>query len=155
MTTNEPIERVSLGSRRTIRLLTTKQSCLVAEPGPRLSGPACAAGVLMRLIGEEDREHFVALHLDTAHHIVAAVTVSIGTLNQALIHPREVFKAAILSNAQSIICGHNHPSGDVVPSKEDRFAARKLEAAGELLGIPVLDFLIVSSTAFHSLKEER
>lgn len=153
MTTNEPTDRISLGRRRTIQLLTTKQACLVAEPGPRIYGPECAARVLMRLIGEEDREHFVVLHLDGSHHIVAAETVSIGTLNQALVHPREVFKAAILSNAQSIICGHNHPSGEVTPSTEDRVVAKKLTAAGDLLAIPVLDFVVVSSTSFHSFKE--
>ena len=153
MTTNKPTEHISLGRRRTIQLVTTKQACLVAEPGPRVYGPECAARVLMGLIGDEDREHFVVLHLNGSHHIVAAETVSIGTLNQALVHPREVFKAAILSNSQSIICGHNHPSGEVTPSDEDRVVARKLMAAGELLAIPVLDFVVVSNTSFHSFKE--
>src|SRR6266404_1389867 len=113
MMTKNPARQITLGRRKTLRLLSTKQTCRVGEPGPKMQGPECAARVLMRLIGEEDREHFVVLHLDGSHHIVAAETVAIGTLNQALVHPREVFKAAILANALSIICGHNHPSGQL------------------------------------------
>ena len=97
----------------------------------------------MDLIGDKDREHFVALHLNARNRVVAAETISIGSLVASIVHPREVFKAAILNNSAGIICGHNHPSGELEPSPEDRDINTRLRAAGRLLGIDVLDFLIV------------
>ena len=151
MTSTQTTPRITLTRRGTVRLIATRQAECVSEPGPRLSGPECAGRVLIQLIGGEDREHFVALHLDASHRIVAAETVSVGTLNGTQAHPREVFKAAILANALAIICGHNHPSGDLEPSREDRMVSEKLQEAGKLLGIPVLDFLVVSRSGFRSL----
>jgi DNA repair protein RadC len=74
-------------------------------------------------------------------------------LTASLVHPREVFKGAILANAACIICAHNHPSGQVVPSAEDRAVLERLKSAAELLGIPLLDFLIVSKDAYWASSE--
>lgn len=134
-----------------LRLITTELADCVAEPGPLLHGPEDAGAYLATLIGSKDREHLVVLHLNTSHRIVAAETVAIGTLNSAPVHPREVFKAAILSNSKAIICGHNHPSGDITPSQADRDIHEKLRTAGQLLAIDVLDFLIVSGSRHLSL----
>ena len=82
--------------------------------------------------------------------ITTAEVISIGTLTASLVHPREVFKGAFLSNARAILCVHNHPSGRLDPSQEDRDVHERLKAAGELLGVPLLDFLIVSESDFWS-----
>ena len=100
-----------------------------------------------------DREHFICLHLSARNTVNSLETVSIGSLNAALVHPREIFKAAILSNAASIIIAHNHPSGDVTPSSEDCELTRRLKQAGELLGIELLDHLIVGPERYLSMKE--
>ena len=123
--------------------------------GERLSldGPNDAARILCSYLEHEDREHFVAMMLDVKNRIIGIHTVSIGTLNAAIIAPREVFKAAILSNASAVILGHNHPSGDVTPSPEDIHVTMNLKSAGFLLGIEVLDHVIVGEQgSFHSLK---
>lgn len=102
------------------------------------------AGKIVRdFIGDSDRENFVVLLLDRKHKINGINLVSLGSVSACIVHPREVFKAAILANASSIIIGHNHPSGDTYPSTEDRKITKVLKAAGKLLDIPVLDHVIV------------
>ncbi|MFO0983235.1 MAG: JAB domain-containing protein [Planctomycetota bacterium] len=100
---------------------------------------------------QKDREHFVVLHLDGRNRVISVETVSVGTLNAALVHPREVWKGAYLANANAIVCGHNHPSGDLTPSFEDAQLLERLKKAGELLGVAIVDFLIVSGTSFRSM----
>ena len=95
-------------------------------------------------IASADREVFVVLHLDTRNRVVAHETTSIGSQNASLVHPREVFKAAILKGATSIILAHNHPSGDPAPSKEDIDLTHRLAEAGGLMGIEVLDHVVVA-----------
>ena len=95
-------------------------------------------------IASADREVFVVLHLDTRNRVVAHETTSIGSQNASLVHPREVFKAAILKGATSIILAHNHPSGDPAPSKEDIDLTHRLAEAGGLMGIQVLDHVVVA-----------
>lgn len=114
-----------------------------------------AAEILRRYLQHEDREHFVTLMLDAKNRVIGLHTASIGTLSSALISPREVFKAAILANAASIILAHNHPSGDTTPSPEDIQVTETLKRAGQILGIDVLDHLIVGENgAFRSLRRE-
>jgi len=129
---------------------------LIREVGmerPQLDGPGDAAQILCRYLENEDREHFVTLMMDVKNRIIGIHTVSIGTLNCAVITAREVFKAAILANAASIILAHNHPSGDVTPSPEDIQVTEKLKKAGKLLDIDVLDHVIVGEGGvFASLK---
>lgn len=110
---------------------------------PYVQDSVDAAKLLSDHIGSEDREHFASLMLDAKNRVIGLHTVSIGTINAALVGPREVFKAAILANAASIIVGHNHPSGDPTPSPEDVEVTRVLMASGKLLDIPVLDHIII------------
>ncbi|MEZ4651984.1 MAG: JAB domain-containing protein [Candidatus Eisenbacteria bacterium] len=111
--------------------------------GERVASAREAATVLSALVGRADREHFVALYLDSRHRVTHAHVVSRGTAQTAPVHPREVFKGAFLANAAALIIGHNHPSGDVEPSVDDRALTARLRDAGELLGITVLDSVIV------------
>lgn len=108
-----------------------------------------AAAILRRYLQHEDREHFVAMMLDVKNRVIGIHTVSIGILNAALVTPREVFKAAILSNAMSVVLGHNHPSGDPTPSPEDLEITERLKKAGEILGIEVLDHVIIGEGEMH------
>ena len=90
-----------------------------------------------------DREHFVVLVLDGKNRVLGFNVVSVGSLTAALVHPREVFKAAILSNAAALILVHNHPSGDPTPSAEDRAITERLRQVGELVGIRVFDHVVI------------
>lgn len=143
----------SKGKFQRLRLVTT-ELVAAAEAGPKVIGPETAGEELCHLIGSKDREHFVVLYLNTKNHIVSAETVSIGTISATLVHPREIFKGAILANAAAIIGGHNHPSGDLSPSREDIEICGRLQDAGRLVGIDLLDMLIVSGENWISLREE-
>ena len=100
------------------------------------------------------QEHFIALLLNTKNQIIGKETVTVGTLNSSLVHPREVFKPAIKKSSSAIIVVHNHPSGDPTPSKEDIDVTNRLIKAGELLGIDVLDHIVIGDNAYISLKEK-
>ncbi len=100
-----------------------------------------------------DREKFVCLHLNTKNGLISYEVISIGSLNSSLVHPREVFKGAMLVNAASIVLCHNHPSNDPEPSSEDIALTKRLSECGDLLGIPVLDHVIFVEEEFISLKE--
>ncbi len=100
------------------------------------------------------KEHFVILHLDTKHCVMGEETVSIGSLDASIVHPREIFKSAVKKSASAILCVHNHPSGDPTPSPEDVAVTRRLMEAGKLLGIDVLDHIVVGDGRFVSLKAQ-
>ncbi len=135
-----------------VRLVTVVQESHVAD-AVAVRTPRAAADEARTQLAGKDREHFLALHMDGKHRVVSVETVSVGSLTSSLVHPREVFKGAILANAAAVICAHNHPSGDVQPSVEDRQVFDRLKQAGELLGIPLLDFLIVSDADHWSANE--
>lgn len=97
----------------------------------------------------------MVLHLDSKNKVIKDEIVSVGTLNESVIHPREIFKSAIKESANSVILVHNHPSGDPTPSKEDLEITEKLFAAGDLLNIKVLDHVIVGKETYWSFKENR
>lgn len=99
------------------------------------------------------QEHFVVLFLDTKNRMIGRKTIFVGSLNATIVHPREVFRAAIENSAASIICAHNHPSGDPAPSQEDISITRRLIEAGELVGIGVLDHVVVGKEGYVSLKQ--
>jgi len=101
----------------------------------------------------ESKEYFFTLHLDGKNRILCLDGVSVGSLNQSIVHPREVFKTALLSSAAGIILVHNHPTGDPSPSSEDITITRRLKEAGELLGIKVLDHVIVGDGEYISFVE--
>lgn len=113
-----------------------------AGPAPIVSCGADAAKELGD-IATLDREHFIVLCLSARRRVIARETVSVGTLSASLVHPREVFKSAIMANAAVVIVAHNHPSGDAQPSEEDREVTKRLRRAGEILGIPVIDHVII------------
>lgn len=114
-----------------------------------------AASILWEYIGNTDREEFVVMVLSTKHYVNALNTVSIGSLDASLVHPREVFKPAILANASDIIVGHNHPSGDPAASPEDITVTRRLVEAGRMLGVDVLDHIIIGDPGkFTSFKSQ-
>ena len=117
-----------------------------------LDNPTAVFSFLQEKIGKQRKEHFFILCLDTRSCLVWEAEVSKGVLNANLIHPREVFKEAILRNAASIIVAHNHPSGDSNPSQEDLDITKRLTEAGKVIGIHVLDHVIVCSDPFLSLK---
>lgn len=100
-----------------------------------------------------DREHFVILHLNTKNKVIGRETISIGSLDRAVVHPREVFKSAIRRGSAAIIAAHNHPSGDSSPSHEDIQLTERLQEAGELVGIELLDHIIIGTFSNTSLKE--
>ncbi|MFA6282448.1 MAG: JAB domain-containing protein [Candidatus Omnitrophota bacterium] len=108
---------------------------------------------LLLNLQEEPEEVFVILTVNTKHRVVGVFEVSRGSLAATLIHPREVFKRALLDNASGIFCIHNHPSGDVTPSSEDIAATERLKDAGEILGIGLIDHLIAGENGCYSFKE--
>ncbi len=121
------------------------------------SGPREAARLAAAVLADTTVEQVLALHFNTKHNLIGVHVVSVGTLDASLVHPREVFKAAYLSNASALILAHNHPSGDPTPSGEDRALSDRLRQAGELLGVTLLDFVIVTDPTeglrYYSFKE--
>ncbi|MER2174035.1 MAG: DNA repair protein RadC [Carnobacterium sp.] len=109
--------------------------------------------LMKQFLGDVDREHFIVMCLDTKNQPTSLNICHIGSLNSSLVHPREVFKPAILSNAASIMVGHNHPSGNPEPSEADIMMTKRLEEAGDLMGIRLLDHLIIGEDTYISLKE--
>ncbi|AWB45726.1 hypothetical protein DCC85_17035 [Paenibacillus sp. CAA11] len=119
-----------------------------------IRSPRDAADILMEQLRYLQKEHFVCLFLNTKNHVIAQETLSIGSLNASIVHPREVFRAAIKSSSAAVICAHNHPSGDPTPSQEDIQITRRLCEAGEIVGIDVLDHLVIGDGTYVSLKEQ-
>jgi DNA repair protein RadC len=120
----------------------------------KVSKPSDVCDILRTYLEGADRENFVILMLDTKNQVIGINTVGVGILNACPVHPREVFKPAILSNAAGIILGHNHPSGDPGPSKDDLELTVRLKDAGDILGIAVIDHIIIGdNNRYVSLKE--
>ena len=118
-----------------------------------IQGPDHVAQFVRSVLTDNSREHFIALYLDGANQVVSYSIISIGTANMSVVHPREVFQRAILCGAVSIVVAHNHPSGILTPSQEDIKVTRRLKDAGEILAIKLLDHLIVTDVAHHSVRE--
>ena len=119
-----------------------------------ISSPKDAYEMIKEQLEGLDREQFIIACLNTKNEPTNITVVSVGSLNKAIVHPREVFKTAILSNAASIMAFHNHPSGETTPSQHDIQLTNRLYEAGELLGIKLLDHLIIGDRTFTSLKEK-
>jgi DNA repair protein RadC len=124
------------------------------EPSVAIRRPEDAAALTKELCGAR-KEHFCTLYLDTRNRVIRKETISIGTLNASLVHPREVFQPAVECSAASVILVHNHPSGEAEPSREDLLLTKRLTSAGEIMGIDVLDHVIVARHSFVSLKERK
>lgn len=130
-------------------------ACLLlaaCERTPALTGPSDAFKLFSPWAGKK-QEHFLVATLDGAHQVIDIHVVSQGLANKTMVHPREVFRPAILDSACAIIIAHNHPSGKLEPSPEDGAITTRLKDAGELIGIEILDHVIVSRKGAVSLRE--
>lgn len=143
--------------RTLIRQAVTKLERVVHEGsvpyGKGVDTAGDAGELLVKLIGDEPQEVFLALGLNTRHRVQAVYEVSRGTLSSALVHPREVFGPALRIGVAAIIVGHNHPSGDPEPSSEDVELTRRLREAGELLGVPLLDHFVIGDGRWVALRD--
>lgn len=128
----------------------------IHKPSDRyvIRSPEDGADYVMEEMRDLHQEHFVCLFLNTKNQVIHRQTIFIGSLNASIVHPREVFKEAVKRSAASIICAHNHPSGDPAPSQEDIHVTRRLTECGKMLGIELLDHLIIGDRKFVSLKEK-
>lgn len=148
MLKKEQGKRVNIVSVKLVR-----DSSLIYEKR-RIKGPTDAKDIAKPFLTDCDREKFILICLNTKNEPTTISTISIGSLNSTLVHPREVFKVAIMANASSIIISHNHPSGDPEPSKEDIALTRRLNDAANILGITLTDHIIIGSDdRFVSFKE--
>ncbi len=134
--------------------LGKRLACLGPHMRPAVRSPQDVSMLVMEEMCYLDREHFRAILLNTKNQVLAMETISIGSLNSSLVHPREVFKGAVQRSAAALILVHNHPSGDPTPSAEDLEITRRLDEAGKIIGIEVLDHIIIGDHAFISLKEK-
>lgn len=124
-------------------------------PGARiqLRTPQDAAGYLLPAHGAHPVEQFGLVLLDTRHRVLRTKIVASGTLNTTIVHPRDVFREAVLGGAAAVVVFHNHPSGDPTPSQDDIELTRRLRAAGVLMGIEVVDHIVLADARYCSLKE--
>ena len=136
------------------RLELIKESSKLYEVEKEVSSPSDVYNQLESIfnLSNQAEEVLVMLVLDTKNKIIGAFEVSRGSLNSSIVHPREIFKRALLINGASIILGHNHPSGDTTPSKEDKEVTLKLKEGGKILEIELLDHIIVGDRGYTSLK---
>lgn len=123
-----------------------------ACPRAKINEPQDAVN-LMKEMGDYERERGIILHLDIKNNVIGVENISIGSLNAAIIHPREALKGAILNSAAHIIFLHNHPSGASAPSAEDRVITKKLVGAFDAMGIDMLDSIIIGRESYYSFKE--
>jgi len=145
---NSPAKRINIVSIKMVREATMLYNVR------KISSPTDAAELGKRFLEDSDREQLLVCCLDTKNQPLALNVVSVGSLNLSIVHPREVFKPAILSNAASIIIFHNHPSGDPTPSKEDSNITNRLKESGKIIGIELIDHIIIGNQSFCSLKEK-
>lgn len=118
---------------------------------PKIGGPEDVASFIRKVIKDKEREHVIALYLNGAHEVTDYSIVSIGTLNSSQIHPREVFKVAVVASSCAVILAHNHPSGQLIESEADLKVTREIKKAGEILGIKLLDHMIVTQKGHKSI----
>ncbi len=123
------------------------------EVKPKINTPEDVYRLIYPRMREQKKECFIELCLDTKNQIIKEDTISVGSLNANIVHPREVFKTALAESAAHIIVVHNHPSGDPAPSKEDIEITRKLVETGKIMGIDVLDHVIIGDKRHFSMKE--
>ncbi len=119
-----------------------------------IKDPEAVVKAIRASIKDKAKEHFKLILLNPRNKIIGISTISIGTLNASLVHPREVFKDAITHSAASVVLAHNHPSGDPEPSEDDITITKRLIEAGKILGIEVTDHVVISKSGFFSFKEK-
>ena len=121
---------------------------------PTIATPKDAVAQLIEL-RQNKKEHFVVLYLNARRQLIHKETISVGTLNANLVHPREVFEPALKNSAAQVVVAHNHPSGDPDPSEDDRMITKKLADAGNMMGIEVMDHVIMGKSSYFSFKEQK
>jgi DNA repair protein RadC len=141
---------IELGRRVAANSVAAKQPAKIANSADAI---AFCEKHFERLAKNASQEEFHVVCLDTKNQVLATHQVSVGTLDASLVHPREIFRAAIKDAAASIILVHNHPSGDPSPSKQDRQVTQRMEEAGRMLGIEVLDHIVLGSSGSVSIRE--
>jgi len=119
-----------------------------------IKGPEDAYQLVKKGLQSQDREHFQIMMLSARNTVIGIETISVGSLNASIVHPREVFVPAIRNSAASLILVHNHPSGNPDPSDDDIALTRRLGQVGDLVGIAIVDHLIVAGTTFVSFKQQ-
>lgn len=145
---NLPSKRISIVSIKMVR------EASVLYDIRKIGSPKDGVELGKKFLGDADREQLIVCCLDTKNQPTAINVVSVGSLNTSIVHPREVFKPAILSNSASIILFHNHPSGDPEPSKEDISITERIKESGNILGIKLIDHIIIGDDSYCSLKEK-
>lgn len=149
-----PAKRIDIVSLELYKLELCKEGSILYE-NRRISGPIDSVEILNQFLLNNDREKMVVMSLNTKNEPTNISVVSIGSLNAAICHPREIFKIAVKSNANAIILGHSHPSGNPKPSNEDISITNRLKEAGEIIGIKLLDHLIIGGKdKYVSFKEK-
>lgn len=147
-----------LGPAKAVTLLAAAELAVRLASRQRVAlpvaSPADVAGLVMEEMRNYRREHFRVVMLDVKNRVLGTEEISIGSLNASLVHPREVFRPALLKSCAGIILVHNHPSGDPTPSSEDLEVTRRLCEAGKLLGIEVLDHVVIGDGKFFSFREK-
>lgn len=133
--------------------LGRRLSAKAAQKLEKIEGPEDVARYASPLLRFEQKEHFLVMLLDVRNRVLAMPIVSVGSLTASVAHPREIFREAIRYSAANMILIHNHPSGDPTPSREDVQITKQMMKAGEIMGIPVLDHVIIAGDGFLSLKE--
>ena len=133
-------------------LTVSEEVTTYLKTGTRFTSPSQVFDTFKFLM-QETKEMFITLHLDGKNRIICMDLVSVGSLNQSIVHPRSVFQTALISNAAAILLIHQHPTGDPTPSSEDISITRRLSEAGELMGIKVLDHIIVGEGEYLSFVE--
>jgi len=119
----------------------------------RITSPIDVYNLVAQDMADLEQEHFVCLYLNTKSEVIKKETIFIGTINQTLIHPREIFKNAIKLAAAAIIFIHNHPTGDATPSSADLKATKSLTKTSEIIGIDLIDHIIIGDKQYYSIKE--
>ena len=163
LTTPTPDDELSSSDTPSLAPKTTRKSFYEfrirrvrrkAEADPeKADNPRTVAALFRALVKDEPREIFLCAHLDIRNRCIGTEIISIGTLSGVDVHPREVFRGALLSGAAAIVVGHNHPSEDLTPSPEDHALTHRIREAGVLLGIPLLDHIIITDTSYFSFSE--
>jgi DNA repair protein RadC len=124
-----------------------------ANPVKKITSPSDILPAVWEY-AEKNQEHFIVASLNGAHEVIETRICSIGLLNRTLVHPREIFRQAIIDSAAAIIIIHNHPSGNLEPSQEDTEITKRIKDAGIIVGIKVLDHIIISKCGYYSFLEE-
>jgi DNA repair protein RadC len=148
----EPFFFLAPGERSVVYVCELTRRRYRGKTPKLIRGPEDVVKLLGPKLRAAKREHFLVLLLNARHEVMLQDTVSIGSLNASIVHPREVFKPAVIESAASVVLVHNHPSGDPEPSEEDLAITKRLVKAGEILGIGILDHVIVASRGVVSFK---